>query len=497
MDYSSTTSSTASWTYSEPGIYAAVFYAYDNDGGACSSEVQITIFPKNQPPTATLEVEPSEGEAPLQIQVTASGEDDKEIVKYQLIVNRILEGETTEIVNIEGKNPISLSRVLEEPGEYEITLTVWDAENETDSVMKSMEVKVLPQEPSETEEAREIPDWLLPAVTVAIVAAVIGGLIYIQAAPGSRKTSPSVVGFHQDPNDANKVIPDDTELRKPPDKIGPMKFYKKRIIEDQFPPNDPRRRTAPDARWQHREAPKKKKVSNHITAWTQEIHVQSYRKNGKSYRGGEYLVHFRWKDGCEGGSWRQLVRETVYVGDGTGNLKIAKLEDGQYIPKHPQPDPVESGRGQWKIDTNPKGRQDKNPDYPHQDKGEMFDSPDRALSNLEGFYSDNKQPNRTPALVIAKEVEFLTFYVDPAGKICGIIKWSFMVKIRKGRRNDNNVNHAVITTEFREPKNIDPKSKKGTSAIETYKNVLDSELFGPDYWYGPQPWDQPGKPRMR
>ncbi|MFQ5892457.1 MAG: hypothetical protein ACE5HW_06655, partial [Candidatus Methanofastidiosia archaeon] len=94
----------------------------------------------NEPPKAILDVrdekgfQPSSAEAPLQIQIKASGEDDKKVVKYQLIVKI----ENKEMVNIVRGNPITISRVLKEPGTYEITLYVWDAEGEMDSVTKEI-----------------------------------------------------------------------------------------------------------------------------------------------------------------------------------------------------------------------------------------------------------------------------------------------------------------------------------------------------------------------
>ncbi|MFQ6088409.1 MAG: tetratricopeptide repeat protein [Candidatus Methanofastidiosia archaeon] len=105
----------------------------------------------NEPPQAILEVQPSEGESPLQIHIKTSGEDDEKVVKYQLI----LKYKTKEMANIIREKPITISRVLKEAGEYKITLTVWDEEGEMDSVTETVEVRVPPEEPDETEMEAE------------------------------------------------------------------------------------------------------------------------------------------------------------------------------------------------------------------------------------------------------------------------------------------------------------------------------------------------------
>lgn len=160
IDHSSTTSGIVSARYESLGTFTAVFYAYDNYGGVCSKYVLITVYQKNQPPKAILEIrdeegfQPSTAEAPLQIWINSSGEDDKKVLKYHLIVKH-WDGKTTkEMVNIERDTPIIVNKTLEEPGIYEITLKVWDAEGETDTTTQEImiEEKVEAAIPIESEE---------------------------------------------------------------------------------------------------------------------------------------------------------------------------------------------------------------------------------------------------------------------------------------------------------------------------------------------------------
>jgi hypothetical protein len=223
-------------------------------------------------------------------------------------------------------------------------------------------------------------------------------------------------GFVRDPDNEDLVIPDDSELERGEDEIAPLRLHEDGVESPQFPgvPSN-------TARWQHREEPEKHELSDDTTAWWQKVHVQAYNRTGSDgvsrlTRGGEMLLHLKYSGDCEDGRWIQLIRSTTYVGDSPDNLKLAHLTDGRYLPKDPQPNPLESGKEAWAVDTNATGRAAKNPDFPSQDKGEMYDSPNRGSGDLSGYYSDDKQPNRTRAVVIVKEVEFLTFFVLRGGR---------------------------------------------------------------------------------
>ena len=281
-------------------------------------------------------------------------------------------------------------------------------------------------------------------------------------------------GFRRDPDNEDRVIPDDSELDPDEDEIGPLRFREDGLESPQFPgvPSN-------TARWQHREEPEKHELSDDTTAWWQKVHVQSYNRTGSDgvsrlTRGGEMLLHLKYSGDCEDGRWIQLIRSTTYVGDSPENLKLANLTDGRYLPKDPQPNPLESGKDAWAVDTNAAGRAAKNPDYPHQDKGEMYDSPDRGLGDIRGYYSDDNRPNRTWAVVIVEEVEFLTFFVAADGTICETLKWGFKVMWKKPNANETNLAKVEVSTTFTDPARVDPQSEAGQAAARTYRETIEA-----------------------
>lgn len=69
-------------TYSTPGVYNATLYVWSSTGEIASATIQITV--QNNPPTATADILPSNGEIPLIVQMTGSGSDsDGSVAKYE------------------------------------------------------------------------------------------------------------------------------------------------------------------------------------------------------------------------------------------------------------------------------------------------------------------------------------------------------------------------------------------------------------------------------
>ena len=70
------------WTYSTPGVYNATLYVWSNTGETASATIQITV--QNNPPVASADILPSNGEIPLTVQMTGSGSDsDGSIALYE------------------------------------------------------------------------------------------------------------------------------------------------------------------------------------------------------------------------------------------------------------------------------------------------------------------------------------------------------------------------------------------------------------------------------
>jgi len=69
-------------TYSTPGVYNATLYVWSNTGKSASATIQITV--ENNPPVASADILPSNGEIPLTVQMTGSGSDsDGSIALYE------------------------------------------------------------------------------------------------------------------------------------------------------------------------------------------------------------------------------------------------------------------------------------------------------------------------------------------------------------------------------------------------------------------------------
>lgn len=69
-------------TYSTPGVYDATLYVWSSTGESASASIQITV--ENNPPTASADLLPSNGEIPLTAQMNGSGFDnDGSIALYE------------------------------------------------------------------------------------------------------------------------------------------------------------------------------------------------------------------------------------------------------------------------------------------------------------------------------------------------------------------------------------------------------------------------------
>jgi len=70
------------YTYSSPGTYTAILYVRSSTGESATASIVITS--ENNPPTATADVTPSNGQVPLTVQMTGTGTDpDGQIVRYE------------------------------------------------------------------------------------------------------------------------------------------------------------------------------------------------------------------------------------------------------------------------------------------------------------------------------------------------------------------------------------------------------------------------------
>ncbi len=182
-------------------------------------------------------------------------------------------------------------------------------------------------------------------------------------------------------------------------------------------------------------------------------------------------VHFKYTGTkCLPGKWHQIVRSTTYVGESEDDLKPAHLVDGRMVPHSDS-----EHQGDWEIDTNKAGREAKDPAYPHQDKGEMIDTPKRSMSSFGGHYTTNTPP-RKRAMVIRKVVEFYTFWIGPGGEICKVFKWGFTVtwKVREGDDpfSEDGKNRAEVSTDFTDPTAVDKDSEEGKTAKAAYDSAM-------------------------
>ncbi len=78
----------ASFRYETAGTYAVRATAVDDDGAAASAVVTVTVHPSNLPPTGSLSLSETSGDAPLSVLATAAGWDpDGTIVKWEIEAN--------------------------------------------------------------------------------------------------------------------------------------------------------------------------------------------------------------------------------------------------------------------------------------------------------------------------------------------------------------------------------------------------------------------------
>lgn len=409
------------------------------DGVAANTDVSIgkdQVGVIAESPRAAISICPPTIVGPVSVGVTDGGEScggTCRIIQLKLLADKttLLRGEKATV-----KIEVSGLQGLEEP----IPITL---ENRTPEIvtLEGGTARTLPIQPSNVN-----PQGICN-LQVDLTSRNPGTFILAVTVPG-QNGSPTLIsadvppGFVPIPGKPDGVQGDGTNLDGKTT-VPPQGFDPQPKDKPQFPrePNN-------TSKWQKWDKPYKLDLEG-LTAWLQRFYVVSFVRNGKTYRGGSFRVHFKnTRLECDGGKWRQIIRSTVWVGDDDQHLQRADLVDGRYVPAKPP----STGVGKWDIDTNDAGRTAKNPDYPHQDKGEMVDRPQRA-KEATAHYTTDKAP-RKKARVVVEEVEFYTFFIKD-GNICQMFKWGFKVKwvFRDGDdpTDPESMNYATVTTEFSDP----------------------------------------------
>ncbi len=121
-------------TYDEPGTYELTVSITDNSGATSSVSNTVTVKEKektNQKPTAKINLDPSEGKAPLKVTAdgTGSADSDGKIERY-----------VWEFGGEETKTGAKVEHAFDSSGQYEITLTVVDDEGSQATVSQTTSV---------------------------------------------------------------------------------------------------------------------------------------------------------------------------------------------------------------------------------------------------------------------------------------------------------------------------------------------------------------------
>ncbi|MDM8566251.1 PKD domain-containing protein [Candidatus Halobeggiatoa sp. HSG11] len=124
-------------TFDDSGTYTIKLTVTDNDGLTSDIEKTITVTPKRVPPIANLNISPTEGNAPLTVNLDGSSSYDSDgtIVNYVWSVDgKQIDGVKTEVN-------------FNKTGTYEITLTVTDDDGLTAKISKTITVNEAINEP--------------------------------------------------------------------------------------------------------------------------------------------------------------------------------------------------------------------------------------------------------------------------------------------------------------------------------------------------------------
>ncbi|MEM7111379.1 MAG: PKD domain-containing protein [Chloroflexota bacterium] len=138
-DGNSDSGATVSHTYNNPGSYTATLTVTDNRGDSDSATVTIVVNEApNQAPTAVFSANPTNGTAPLTVNLDASASSDSDgsIVSY-----------VWDFGDGNSDNGTTASHTFNTIGSYTITLTVTDDEGATDTTTQTVNVTEQPNDP--------------------------------------------------------------------------------------------------------------------------------------------------------------------------------------------------------------------------------------------------------------------------------------------------------------------------------------------------------------
>ncbi len=116
----------ASYTFQNPGVYNVELTVTDDDGATDKCTIQITVNePPNQAPVANCQANKTSGNAPLTVNFNGSNSSDADgdIVAYQWDFNN----------NVPDNNNVNASYTFQNPGVYNVELTVTDDDGATDN----------------------------------------------------------------------------------------------------------------------------------------------------------------------------------------------------------------------------------------------------------------------------------------------------------------------------------------------------------------------------